>query len=148
MNANEFEPKGKQKLTELFEGRSSQLSTQLMQLPKKIQKKFFFRLSFRNCISCVYNCDDLPSINSSLRRSHTRFSYTHNFKNNWNNNKKINCNIYIWGPVYGENLLRVKGSLAYPRYPKQASFSCISLRAKQQSVSSARTLSRVTLFRW
>ena len=74
MYANEFEPKGKQKLTELFEGRSSQLSTQLMQLRKKNQKKFFFRLSFRNCISCVYNCDDLPSINSSLCNSHTRFS--------------------------------------------------------------------------
>ena len=84
MYANEFEPKGKQKLTELFEGRSSQLYTKLMQLRKKIQilKKFFFRLSFRNCISCAYNCDDLPSINSSLRSSHTRFSYTHNFKNN------------------------------------------------------------------
>ena len=52
MYANEFEPKGKQKLTELFEGRSSQLYTKLMQLRKKIQilKKIFFRLSFRNCI--------------------------------------------------------------------------------------------------
>ena len=30
----------------------------------------FFRLSFRNCISCVYNCDDLPSYNSSLCSSH------------------------------------------------------------------------------
>ena len=74
MYANEFEPKGKQKLTELFEGTSSQLYTQLMQLRKKILKKIFFRLSFRNCISCLYNCDDLPSINSSLRISHTRFS--------------------------------------------------------------------------
>ena len=26
-------------------------------------------LSFRNCISCVYNCDDLPSNNASLRNS-------------------------------------------------------------------------------
>ena len=40
----------------------------------------FFRLSFRNCISCVYNCDDLPSNNSSLRSSHIWFSYIHNFK--------------------------------------------------------------------
>ena len=45
MYANEFEPKGKQKLTELFEGESSQLYTQLMQLRKKILKKKFFRLS-------------------------------------------------------------------------------------------------------
>ena len=40
MYANEFEPKGKQKLTELFEGRSSQLYTKLMQLRKKIQILF------------------------------------------------------------------------------------------------------------
>ena len=38
----------------------------------------FFRLSFRNCISCVYNCDDLPSNNSSLLSSHTWFSSIHN----------------------------------------------------------------------
>ena len=25
-----------------------------------------FRLSFRNCISCVYNCNDLPSNNLSF----------------------------------------------------------------------------------
>ena len=30
----------------------------------------FFRLSLRNCKSCVYNCDDHPSFNSSLRSSH------------------------------------------------------------------------------
>ena len=35
MYANKFETKGKQKLTELFEGRSSQLYTLLMQLQKK-----------------------------------------------------------------------------------------------------------------
>ena len=40
---------------------------------------FFFRLSFRNYISSVYNCDDLPSNNSSLRSSHIRFSYIHYF---------------------------------------------------------------------
>ena len=88
---------------ELFKERSSQLYTQLMQLPKESLKKFractgferpapswlvssigtvsctgiaevkgsnpvqaliFFRLSFCNCISCVYNCDDLPLNNS------------------------------------------------------------------------------------
>ena len=32
----------------------------------------FFRLSFRNCKSCVYNCDDL-SYNSSPRSSHICF---------------------------------------------------------------------------
>ena len=26
-----------------------------------VQAWIFFRLSFRNCKSCVYNCDDLPS---------------------------------------------------------------------------------------
>ena len=40
---------------------------------------FFFRLSFRNYISSVYNCDDLPSNNSSLRSSHIRFSHIHYF---------------------------------------------------------------------
>ena len=48
MYANEFEPKGKQNLTELFEGRSSQLYTKLMQLRKKIQilKKKIFQALF------------------------------------------------------------------------------------------------------
>ena len=31
---------------------------------------FFFRLSFRNCKGCDYNCHDHPSFNSSLRSSH------------------------------------------------------------------------------
>ena len=37
-----------------------------MQLRKESLKKFFFRIwiFFRNCISFVYNCDDLPSNNS------------------------------------------------------------------------------------
>ena len=39
----------------------------------------FFRLSFRDCKSCVYNCDDHCSFNSSLRSSHIWFSYIHNF---------------------------------------------------------------------
>ena len=41
---------------------------------------FFFRLSFRNCKSCVFNCDDLFSYNSSLRSSQIWFSYIHNFR--------------------------------------------------------------------
>ena len=43
------------------------------------QAWIFFRLSFRSCESCVYNCDDHPSFNSSLRSSHIWFSYIHNF---------------------------------------------------------------------
>ena len=34
---------------------------------------------FRNCKSCVYNCDDLLSYNSSPRSSHIWFSYIRNF---------------------------------------------------------------------
>ena len=45
-----------------------------------VQAWFFFRFSFRNCKSCVFNCDDLHSYNSSLRSSHIRFSYIHNFR--------------------------------------------------------------------
>ena len=116
-----------------------------MQLRKKILKKFFFRLSFRNSISCVYNFDDLSSINSSLRSSHTRISYTHNFKNNWNK-KKINCNIYIWGLVYGENLLRVKGSLAYPRYPKQVSFSTFPYEQSNKTLARLERLAASPFF--
>ena len=44
-----------------------------------VQAWIFFRLSFRNCKRCVYNCDDHPSFNSSLRSSHIWFSYIHNF---------------------------------------------------------------------
>ena len=43
----------------------------------------FFRLSFRNCKSCVCNCDDHPSLNSSLRSSHFDF-YT--FITSYHNN--------------------------------------------------------------
>ena len=46
---------------------------------ESVQAWIFFRLSFRNCKSCVYNCDDHPSFNSSLRSSHIWFSYIHNF---------------------------------------------------------------------
>ena len=54
-----------------------------MQLRKESLKKnsCLYGISFRNCISCVYNCDDLPSNNSSLRGSHIWFSYIHNFNN-------------------------------------------------------------------
>ena len=46
-----------------------------------VQAWIFFRLSFHNCISCIYNWDDLPSNNSSLCSSHIWFSYIHNFSN-------------------------------------------------------------------
>ena len=32
--------------------------------------KMFFRISFRNCKRCVYNCDDLPSYKSTVRCAH------------------------------------------------------------------------------
>ena len=44
-----------------------------------VRARNFFRLSFRNHKSCIYNCDDLPSYSSSLRSSHIWFSYIHNF---------------------------------------------------------------------
>ena len=31
-----------------------------------VQAGIFFRLSFRNCKSCVYNCDDLPSYSKNI----------------------------------------------------------------------------------
>ena len=67
----------------LYEGTSSQLYTQFMQLRKESLKKNsgLYEISFRNCISCVYNCDDLPSNNSSLRSSHIWISHIHNFNN-------------------------------------------------------------------
>ena len=36
----------------------------------RASRNFLFRLSFRNYKSCVYNCHDHPSFNSSLRSSH------------------------------------------------------------------------------
>ena len=37
------------------------------------------RAFFSQPLSCLPNCDDLPSNNSSLRRAHIWFSYIHNF---------------------------------------------------------------------
>ena len=47
-----------------------------LQLRKESLKNL---ISFRNCKSCVYNCDDLLSYYSSPRSSHIWFSYIHNF---------------------------------------------------------------------
>ena len=44
---------------------------------KTVTDEFFFRRSFRNCNSCVYNCNDLLSYNSSPSSSHV--SYIFNF---------------------------------------------------------------------
>ena len=44
-----------------------------------LQAWIFFRLSFRNCKSCVYNCDDLPSYNTKLSRI-TSFQRIHSKK--------------------------------------------------------------------
>ena len=41
--------------------------------------RIFSGVPFRICKSCVYNCNDLPLNNSSLRISHIWFSYIHNF---------------------------------------------------------------------
>ena len=43
---------------------------------KKVWKKI---LSFCNCKSCVYNCDDLVAYNSPPCSSHIWFSYIHNY---------------------------------------------------------------------
>ena len=51
---------------------------------------FCFRLSFRNCKSCVYNCHDHPSFNSSLRSSHIWFSYIQDFIK-----KKHSCTLLV-----------------------------------------------------
>ena len=51
---------------ELYEWRSLQLYTQLLQLRKESH-------------SCVYNCDDLHLYNSSLCSSHIWFSYIHKY---------------------------------------------------------------------
>ena len=55
--------------------------------------EFFFRLSFRNFKSCVYNCDDLlsfklwysslPCSSYHLRREFSRISHFYNFFFNW-----------------------------------------------------------------
>ena len=42
------------------------------------KRKYCTWLPFRNCISRVYNCNDLPSNNSSLRGWNKWFSYIHN----------------------------------------------------------------------
>ena len=54
-----------------------------------VQAWIFFSLSFRNCKSCVYNCNDLPSYNCSLRSSHIWFSNIHNFQDTqkWHENR-------------------------------------------------------------
>ena len=57
----------------------------------------FFRLSFRDCKSCVYNCDDHPLFNSSLRSSHIWFSYIPNFivSNSYNIAPTLQCSVAL-----------------------------------------------------
>ena len=52
---------------------------------------YYYYYYFRNCKSCVYNCDDLLSYNSSPRSSHIWFSYIYNF-------------IIIFSRVYNESI--------------------------------------------
>ena len=73
---------------------------------------YFFRLSFRSCIICIYNCDDHPSLsfNSSLRSSRIWFSYVHNFiiKSLYVNMSLPSAQMKWWPglttPVYGRKL--------------------------------------------
>ena len=44
-----------------------------------VQAWIFFSLSFRNCKSCVYDCDNILSFDSSTRSSHIWLSCIHNF---------------------------------------------------------------------
>ena len=52
---------------------------------------YYYYYYFRNFKSCVYNCDDLLSYNSSPRSSHIWFSYIYNF-------------IIIFSRVYNESI--------------------------------------------
>ena len=40
---------------------------------------FFFRLSFRNCLGCGNNCQDLSSVKSFICRSNKCFIYSYSF---------------------------------------------------------------------
>ena len=62
-------------------GRALHLYRRTQEYESGTSRNFFFRLSFCNCKSCIYNCDDLPLYNSLLHSSHRWFSYIHNFKN-------------------------------------------------------------------
>ena len=44
------------------------------------KRKLSYRLSYRNCKSCVNKCDDLLSYNSFPCSSHIWFSHLHNFE--------------------------------------------------------------------
>ena len=72
---------------------------------------FFFRLSFCNCKSCVHNCGDLPSYNSSLRSSHIWFSFIHNF-------------IILLSLVYNESIghFRVPRTFTFKTRPSAQTF--------------------------
>ena len=48
-----------------------------------------FRLSVGNSKSCVYNCDDLPSHNSSPHSSHIWFSYINITSSDWISLKNV-----------------------------------------------------------
>ena len=62
-------------------GRALHLYRRAQEYESGTSLNFFFRLSFCNCKSCAYNCDDRPYYNYILRSSHRWFSYIHNFKN-------------------------------------------------------------------
>ena len=93
----------------------------------KYKQEFFFRLSFHNCISCVYNCNDLPSNNSTLCSSQIWFWYTHNFIIiilSWVYNEPIQRPAPSWLGLACTGIAEVKGWNPYkPEFFYQAFFS-------------------------
>ena len=69
--------------------------------PYPVQARIFFRLSFCNCKSCIYNTNDHPSFNSSLCSSHIWFSYIRNFMitivDHQNCYYKVGTDLDVWG---------------------------------------------------
>ena len=55
MYANKFETKGKTKINCIIWRKIIAVIYATYAAAKKKPEKIFFRLSFRNCISCVYN---------------------------------------------------------------------------------------------
>ena len=90
-------------------------------LPVGIRMIFFFRLSFRNCKRCVYNCDNHLSFNFHI--------FIHNF------NEKI------LAQAIGQKFLRAKPP---PPPPPQSLFNGLSLRVIRGVRLIYRTVDRAT----
>ena len=74
-----------------------------------VQDWIFFRLSFHNSKSCVYNCNDHPSFNPSLRSSHMIFIYSklHIQKHMSENNSVYTVLLYCFTHSLGQHLFPV-----------------------------------------